>query len=94
MDCYRPEPARFSPGMRLIGLLFLAFTCAFAQSPSPTTPASELTSLLKRANAGDAEAEFQLGYTYEQGSLAVAQDYTRALYWYRNAAAQGNNDAP
>jgi len=40
------------------------------------------------AEAGDAEAQFNLGVLYKNG-LGVQQDYDEALKWYRKAAEQG-----
>jgi hypothetical protein len=41
------------------------------------------------AEAGQAEAEFDLGVLYAQG-LGVRRDLTEAMTWYRKAAEQGN----
>ena len=41
-----------------------------------------------QAMAGDAEAQAQVGETYEKG-LGVAPDYALAAVWYRRAAEQG-----
>lgn len=49
-------------------------------------------SLLAKANAGDAEAQYQLGNAYNYGDK-VRQDYAQALIWYRKGAEQGNADA-
>lgn len=38
-----------------------------------------------RAALGDASAQTNVGYLYEQG-LSVRQDYAEALKWYRRAA--------
>jgi uncharacterized protein len=44
------------------------------------------------ADAGQAEAQFDLGLLYAQG-LGVARDLTEAAKWYRKAAEQGNAEA-
>ncbi len=44
--------------------------------------------LIPLAEAGDAEAQTDLGFMYANG-LGVPQDYTEALKWYRKAVAQG-----
>ncbi len=49
-------------------------------------------SLLARAKAGNAAAEFRVGFAYANGN-GVSQDFTEAAAWYRKAAAQGNADA-
>lgn len=47
-----------------------------------------LDTYLAAANAGDAKAEFHLGYFYEFGPPA-ARDLPQAAEWYRKAADQG-----
>ena len=44
------------------------------------------------ADAGQAEAQFDLGVLYAQG-LGVRRDLTEATKWYRKAANQGNAEA-
>src|SRR5690242_1062621 len=44
------------------------------------------------AEAGEAEAEFDLGLLYAQG-FGVRRDLTEAANWYRKAAQQGNAEA-
>jgi TPR repeat protein len=48
--------------------------------------------LLKRANAGDPEAQNNLGVMYYNGE-GVPQDYKRAAEWYLKAANQGEAEA-
>ena len=43
----------------------------------------------KLAEQGDAGAQFNLGYMYDNGE-GVRQDYGQAVSWYRKAAEQGN----
>ena len=47
-----------------------------------------------KANAeqGDAEAQFNLGFCYDDGR-GVAKDYVEAVKWYRQAAEQGHAEA-
>ena len=45
--------------------------------------------LVTKANAGNAEAQSQLGYMHRTGNGA-AQDYSKAFMWYRMAAEQGD----
>ena len=45
--------------------------------------------LLRKANAGDMEAQWDLGWMYSDGS-DVPIDYKEALKWYRKAAEQGH----
>jgi TPR repeat protein len=51
-----------------------------------------MNTLRKKAEAGDAKAQFNIGSMYEQGS-GVKQDYAEAAKWYRKAAEQGDVDA-
>ncbi len=44
------------------------------------------------ADAGHAEAQFDLGVLYAQG-LGVRRDLTEAAFWYRKSAEQGNAEA-
>jgi TPR repeat protein len=45
-----------------------------------------------QAEKGDANAQFILGFLYDEGK-GVPQDYTEAVKWYRRAAEQGNKAA-
>ena len=47
---------------------------------------------LELANAGNAEAQFQLAWSYDMGST-VFQDRQQAAYWYYKAASQGHANA-
>lgn len=56
--------------------------------------------LLEKAEAGDAEAQYELGQCYSYGMLtyvgdfdAVPRDYDAAEKWYLRAAGQGYGDA-
>ena len=44
--------------------------------------------LLTKATAGDADAQFNLGWRYAHGR-GVPQDDTQAIAWFRKAAEQG-----
>ena len=46
----------------------------------------------KAADQGNADAQFSLGYMYDNGQ-GVPQDYAEAARWYRKAADQGDADA-
>ena len=61
--------------------------------PRPDPPAADITelhiaALRELAEAGDAEAQTELGERYEDGR-DVVQDYTGAVSWFRRAAEQG-----
>ena len=47
---------------------------------------------LKSAEQGDAEAQYYLGFMYENGQ-GVPQDYKQAAKWYLKSAEQGDADA-
>ena len=44
------------------------------------------------AEQGDSYAQYNLGLMYDYG-LGVIEDYTLAVYWYRQAAEQGHAKA-
>jgi TPR repeat protein/S1-C subfamily serine protease len=48
-----------------------------------------IATVRKKAEAGDAGSQVQLGNAYDQG-VGVSKDATKAVDWYRKAAAQGN----
>jgi TPR repeat protein len=48
--------------------------------------------LRKAADQGYAEAQFKLGWAYENG-YGVREDHMLAAMWWREAADQGNADA-
>ena len=54
--------------------------------------ATAMRAWLPLANAGIAQAQNNMGHTYEEG-LGVAQNYTTALDWYRKAADSGLAEA-
>ena len=64
----------------LVALVLLNVSC---ESPLGTRA---------RAEAGDAEAQFNLGVMYAFGR-GVTQDYAQAVSWFRKAADQGYAEA-
>ena len=72
----------------LISVLLLSAISAVCQTTS-TVPISEL---VKHAESGDAQAQFDLGRAYEDGK-GVAQDDEQAVQWFRKSADQGNAQA-
>ena len=60
-----------------------------AAAPAPATPDDPL---LASAEAGDAEAQYQLGNRYRLGE-GVSEDPFEAASWYRRAAEQGHGMA-
>jgi hypothetical protein len=65
---------------------------AFGQTTA-AQDAAKLTSLRKRAEAGDPKAQSELGFMYESGVGGVPRDYAEALRWYRKAVELGDTDA-
>jgi TPR repeat protein len=49
--------------------------------------------LLAKANAGEAEAQRDLGFFYSDRFADGVQDCNEGVYWYTKAAEQGNTDA-
>ena len=54
----------------------------------PTEP-DDIANLRVKANAGDADAQYKLGYAYSEGQ-GVPQDSAQASSWVRKAAEQGH----
>ena len=78
---------------RLLGgvlVVLLVSGVAGAQTVSTDTP--KIAALRVKANAGDADAQYNLGRIYDNGQ-GVPQDYGQAAAWYRKAAEQGTAPA-
>lgn len=54
-----------------------------------SNPEEKFSKLRKEAEAGNAEAQTNLGWIYSNGH-GTTQNYPEAIKWYRLAAAQGN----
>lgn len=84
---------RFSFAWAALALV-LCVRATWAQ-PTPATPAQNKgidPELLAKVNAGDAEAQHELGDMYYFGQR-VRRDYAQAAIWYRKAAEQGDHDS-
>ena len=57
-----------------------------------TVAADDLETLRKKAEAGDAVAQYNLGLMYEKGT-GLTEDKVEAAKWYRKAAEQGDANA-
>ncbi|MGB6386246.1 MAG: tetratricopeptide repeat protein [Terriglobales bacterium] len=57
-----------------------------------TLSSAEISDLQKKADSGDAAAQFALGKAYESGN-GVPKRTDQATLWYRKAADQGNQKA-
>ena len=52
-----------------------------------------LAFIREKAEAGDRDAQFQLGTCYEYGVSNVSRDYAMAVQWYEKAAKQKHDEA-
>jgi len=77
----------------IVALLALCTTpLSFGQAAS-VSDSVKLDALRQRAEQGDAKAQVELGFTYENGLWGVSKNYGEALRWYRKAAEQGDPGA-
>jgi len=71
-------------------------TPEFLQSKNRTLPppleSSNLALLQREANAGNSEAQFELGKLYDAGSK-LERDRAKAITWYSSAAKQGHRES-
>ena len=67
-------------------LLLLLFLAVFSRA---IFGADSVDELRKKAEAGDANAQFNLGWMYENGD-GVQKDSTEAAKWFLKSAEQGN----
>lgn len=70
-------------------MVALLLTMASPSIGAPFAAASDVAALQTRAQAGDAESQFQMGEAYRAGR-GVSVDPETAIMWYRRAAAQGH----
>lgn len=91
----------YSRGARLLALSASVFALLLAaeatarpsdrfsapQAPSPVAPGDDLSALRRRAEAGNADAQYQLGVIH-QFSLGIPRDDAAARAWFARAAAQ------
>ncbi|MFC2406640.1 MAG: tetratricopeptide repeat protein [Cardiobacterium sp.] len=81
--------------LRLSVWLALALTAAAPLPPTWAANADDIAAMQKwqpAAEAGDAEAQFQLGQMYALGK-GYSQSFDNAFAWYEKAAQQGNAKA-
>ena len=77
------------PILLLLLVLPLAGQARTEKKPKPPVVSREVTNLQAMADQGDALAQYNLALRYYFGR-GVAQDYAKAMKWYRKAADQGN----
>ena len=70
---------------RLGGMLVLLLVSGVAWAQTP----ADIAELRVKANAGDSDAQFNLGVAYRYGA-GVPQDSAQAVAWTRKAAVQGH----
>jgi TPR repeat protein len=63
-----------------------------APAPALGATAAIDVELIEKAKAGDAVAQYKLGYNYYLGK-GIAQDFSQAAVWWQKAAEQGFPDA-
>lgn len=68
--------------------IYLILACA-----ALTVWGQSMNELLQKANAGDAQAQYELGYAYYFGANDCEKDYAKAFKWYSAAARQGHAKA-
>ncbi|MCL2022509.1 MAG: sel1 repeat family protein [Betaproteobacteria bacterium] len=73
-------------------LLFLGVMPLAVHAQKPDYINLSLSELTRMAEAGDANAQFDLGSRYSLGQ-GVPQDYRQAFNWYQKAAEQGLEEA-
>ena len=69
-------------------LCFLLASCGEEKTAKTEEAVEAEKTIQERAEAGDADAQAQLGHLYEIGD-GVPQDFAGAAKWYRKAAEQG-----
>jgi uncharacterized protein len=74
--------------MELLCCVGMLLPCAIAQ-PSDADR-RELAQLRAKAEAGDAQSQFELGAAFSIGKFGVATNYVEAVKWYRKAAEQNH----
>jgi uncharacterized protein len=70
-------------------MVALLLAAAGAGMAMPAGAAPDLNALQAKAQAGDAEAQFQMGEAYRAGK-GVTADIETAIMWYRRATASGH----
>lgn len=74
------------------GLTMLVSTAYGGQQTAGARAGAELSALTANADAGDADAQFDLGWKHYEGNGAP-KDFDRAAHWLRRAADQNHHAA-
>ena len=88
MKAYPMVGCLLSLGMLLAGCDKAAPPNAAQQGTEAETPKKMVADLMKRAERGDAQAQWELGIMYHEGQ-GVPKDAAKAIEWIQKAAAQG-----
>ena len=78
--------------MRALRLLMICGALLTALGAPLSAQAPDFAETKKRAEAGDASAQYNLGVMYRNGN-GVPKDDAEAVKWYRKAADQGHADS-
>ena len=73
----------------LVVLLFIMGGLLLREWTADASPAADIETMRKAAEAGDADAQYDLGLMYHDGE-GVPEDYVEAVKWFRKAAEQGH----
>ncbi len=87
-----PEGVKIVPRIPLLialALAILAFWLPASGEAGPLSGAS-FADLSRKAAGGDLSAMVDLGMRYDYGQKGAPHDLSRAIFWYRKAAAAGN----
>ncbi|MDB4748903.1 sel1 repeat family protein, partial [Akkermansiaceae bacterium] len=73
-------------------LCFLLASCNEEKTVKAEKPVEAEKTIQERAEAGDADAQYNMGMMYDNGD-EVPQDKDEAMKWMRKAAEKGNAKA-
>jgi TPR repeat protein len=92
LGIHATRPSYFPKHLEFSGLqmktIFKAFFLLIALSAVPVLAQSDFEATKALAEAGDAQAQYDLGVMYEVG-IGIAANIQEAVRWYRLAAEQG-----
>lgn len=90
--CSDVAAARYTPGVnctrRFVTFLLIALACVPAAAQE-----SDFSALLRRAENGDAQAQFDVARAFQTGADGAERNIAHAISWYVRAAKAGRGDA-